>query len=129
MCLLCALGAGLTKTSALRGSGRDVNTDERTAVGHEIVTGSSYDALKLVYPSCYPIYEPTGALGRAGPAAQGSCCGIALGRASWARVSGLVFVAGCALAAPTLPADAEEAFGGEGRQRVPAGSAPAQQPL
>ena len=60
--LCCCPIPGLGKIAALRGTGRDVNTDERTAVGHEVVTGSSYDILKLIYPACYPVYEPTGAL-------------------------------------------------------------------
>lgn len=47
--------------AALRGSGRDVNTDERTAVGHALITGSSYEVLRLIYPAAYPVHEPTGA--------------------------------------------------------------------
>lgn len=53
----CPTHAGLSKTAALRGGGRDVNSDERTAVGHQMVACSVYDMLRLVYPSCYPVYE------------------------------------------------------------------------
>lgn len=51
---------GMLKCSAIRGSGRDVNTDERAAVGHSIITGSAYDIVKLCYPSCYPVHSPSG---------------------------------------------------------------------
>ena len=59
--LRLAAPPGLSKVAALRGTGRDVNSDERAAVGHEIISGSSYDILKLIYPSCYPVYDPSGA--------------------------------------------------------------------
>ena len=54
------LTLGLLKTSALRGSGRDVNTDERAAVAHEIITGSTSDIIKLIYPSCYRVDHEQG---------------------------------------------------------------------
>ncbi len=63
-----------------------MNADERAAVGHEVITGSSYDALKLIYPSCYPVYDPTGAGLRAGgregvraPGGRGGGGGLGVG--------------------------------------------------
>ena len=61
---------GLAKTAALRGSGRDVNADERAAVGHQMVSCSVYDQLRLIYPNCYPVHDPAGDWGR--EAADGS---------------------------------------------------------
>lgn len=52
------------KTAALRGSGRDVNSDERTAVGHQMMVGSVYDLLRLIYPSAYAVHDPAGGWGR-----------------------------------------------------------------
>lgn len=60
------LTLGLIKTAALRGTGRDVNSDERTAVGHTLMAGSVYDALRTVYPNCYPVYELAGNWGKEG---------------------------------------------------------------
>lgn len=57
------LAAGLTKVAALRGSGRDVNSDERIAVGHTVMAGSVWDLLRLVYPAAYPVHELAGAWG------------------------------------------------------------------
>jgi hypothetical protein len=54
------LTLGLLKAAALRGSGRDVNSDERAAVGHQLAVCSVYDALRLVYPACYPVHELSG---------------------------------------------------------------------
>ncbi|RMZ56193.1 hypothetical protein APUTEX25_002383 [Auxenochlorella protothecoides] len=50
---LPALCMGLAKTAALRGGGRDVNTDERIAVGHAIVSGPVDALLRLLYPAVY----------------------------------------------------------------------------
>ncbi|EFN54134.1 hypothetical protein CHLNCDRAFT_135519 [Chlorella variabilis] len=58
------LTLGLLKTAALRGGGRDVNSDERAAVGHQMVSCSVYDQLRLIYPSCYPVYELAGDWGK-----------------------------------------------------------------
>lgn len=63
--------AGLAKTTALRGSGRDVSSDERTAVGHQMVACSVYDNLRLIYPSCYPVHELAGDWGKERPDAPG----------------------------------------------------------
>lgn len=57
MPLLCL---GLVKTAALRGSGRDVNSDERTAVGHTMMAGGVPENLALIYPACYPVHELAG---------------------------------------------------------------------
>lgn len=65
------LTLGLAKTAALRGSGRDVSSDERTAVGHQMVACSVYDNLRLVYPSCYPVHELAGDWGKERPDAPG----------------------------------------------------------
>lgn len=58
------LALGLLKTSALRGSGRDVNTDERAAVGYQIMTGCVPELLRLIYPACYRVDDPSGNWGR-----------------------------------------------------------------
>eukprot|EP00889_Picochlorum_renovo_P008544 jgi/Picre1/35574/NNA_003035.t1 len=57
---LPVLTLGLLKTAALRGSGRDVNTDERAAVSHHITTGTIRDLVKLMYPSCYRVDQESG---------------------------------------------------------------------
>ena len=62
---LPVLTLGLLKSAALRGSGRDVNTDERAAVGHHIATGCVESMLKLVYPSFYRVDTEQGAWGQA----------------------------------------------------------------
>ena len=54
------LTLGVLKTAALRGSGRDVNTDERAAVGHEIISGPVPDILRLAYPSCFRVDQLSG---------------------------------------------------------------------
>lgn len=64
------LSLALTKTAALRGTGRDVNSDERTAVGHQMMTGSVPDLLRLIYPACYPVHDPAGGWGRPGADGQ-----------------------------------------------------------
>ena len=61
---LPVLVLGLLKTTALRGSGKDVNTDERAAVGAQIVTAPVVDIVKLCYPSCYRVDDRTGDWGR-----------------------------------------------------------------
>lgn len=58
--------AGLVKSAALRGSGRDVNTDERAAVAAEITTGGVDDILRLIYPACYRVDDAAGGWGREG---------------------------------------------------------------
>lgn len=58
------LTLGLLKTAALRGGGRDVNSDERAAVGHQLVACSVHDQLRLIYPSCYPLHDQSGSWGK-----------------------------------------------------------------
>jgi protein transport protein SEC24 len=65
---LPVLVLGLLKTAALRGSGRDVNTDERAAVSAEIMTAPVTDILKLCYPACYRVDDQTGTWGKPGSA-------------------------------------------------------------
>ena len=60
---LPVLVLGLLKCAAFRGTGRDVNTDERAAVCHQITTGSTNDLVKLVYPSCYRVDDEQGPWG------------------------------------------------------------------
>lgn len=55
---------GVLKTASLRGSGRDVNTDERAAVGHQITASSVPDILRLIYPSCYRVDNLSGNWGK-----------------------------------------------------------------
>lgn len=61
---LPVLTLGLLKTSALRGGGRDVNTDERAAVGYQISAGTVSDVIRLCYPSCYRVDNPAGDWGK-----------------------------------------------------------------
>ena len=68
---LPVLVLGLLKCAALRGTGRDVNTDERTAVGHQMVAAPVEDVLRLTYPACYPVYELGGAMRVAGAGEEG----------------------------------------------------------
>lgn len=69
---LPVLTMGLMKTSALRGSGRDVNADERAAVAAQLTMCPIDSALRLCYPACYRVDLPSGnwgkgeALGEAG---------------------------------------------------------------
>jgi protein transport protein SEC24 len=63
---LPVLVLGLMKTAAIRGSGRDVNTDERAAVAAEIMTAPVADILKLCYPACYRVDDQSGSWGRPG---------------------------------------------------------------
>ncbi|KAG7669812.1 hypothetical protein Ndes2437B_g05999 [Nannochloris sp. 'desiccata'] len=72
---LPVLVLGLMKTAAIRGSGRDVNTDERAAVAAEIMTAPVTDILKLCYPACYRVDDQTGSWGRPGSAANGGAHG------------------------------------------------------
>lgn len=49
-----------------------MSSDERTAVGHQLIACSVYDTLRLVYPSCYPVHELAGDWGRERPDAPGA---------------------------------------------------------
>lgn len=61
---------GLLKTAALRGTGRDVNSDERAAVSAQIMTGPVGDIVKLCYPACYRVDDRSGDWGQ--PQANGA---------------------------------------------------------
>ncbi|CAL8469171.1 g8712 [Coccomyxa elongata] len=60
---------GLLKTPALRGTMRDVSTDERAAYCFEISAAGVEELLTWVYPSLYPVHDPSGDWGK--PDAQG----------------------------------------------------------
>jgi len=49
----------LTKVAALRGAARDVNSDERVAVGFEMMASSADQMAKLIYPSMYAVFDMT----------------------------------------------------------------------
>ena len=51
-----------------RGGGKDVNADERIAVGHEIMAAPVDVLCRLVYPSLYPLHDPSGNWGTEDPA-------------------------------------------------------------
>ena len=57
--------AGIIKGTALRG-GKEVVTDERAAVGLEIMAASVPQLLRLLYPALYPVHDPAGDWGRPG---------------------------------------------------------------
>lgn len=61
--VLPVLTLGLIKSAALRGTGRDVNTDERAAVSHQVTTASVSDIVKLIYPACYRVDQESGSWG------------------------------------------------------------------
>lgn len=58
---------GLTKTAALRGSARDVNADERIAVGLELAAAPVSGTLRILYPGLFPLHDPSGEWGKQGP--------------------------------------------------------------
>lgn len=58
--LLPLWALGLTKVAALRGSARDVNSDERVAVGFDMMSASVEALTKLLYPNLYPVYDMSG---------------------------------------------------------------------
>ena len=64
------LRAGIIKSTALRG-GKEVVTDERAAVGLEVMAASVPQLLRLLYPALYPVHDPAGDWGR--PAPDGRC--------------------------------------------------------
>ncbi|KAK9828118.1 hypothetical protein WJX81_006860 [Elliptochloris bilobata] len=57
---------GIMKSTALRG-GKEVVTDERAAVGLEVMAASVPQLLRLLYPALYPVHDPAGDWGRPGP--------------------------------------------------------------
>ena len=52
--------AGLLKTPALRGTMRDVQTDERVSYSFDINAASVDQLLGWVYPALYPVHDPAG---------------------------------------------------------------------
>lgn len=50
---------GLLKTAAFRGTGRDVNADERATAMHAIASGPVEEILGMLYPACYPVHDPS----------------------------------------------------------------------
>lgn len=62
---LPVLVLGLLKSSALRGTGRDVNADERAAVASHVATASVPALLRIAYPATYPVHDPAGNWGKA----------------------------------------------------------------
>ena len=55
---------GISKCAALRGGPRDVASDERTAVGFDIMAAPVAGALRLAYPALLPLHDPSGEWGR-----------------------------------------------------------------
>ena len=55
---------GLVKVAALRGSARDVNADERIAVGFEMMASAVQQIAKLIYPNLYPVFDMSGAFNK-----------------------------------------------------------------
>jgi protein transport protein SEC24 len=53
----------LTKVAAMRGTARDVNADERIAVGFEMMAASPELMARLIYPDLYPVFEMNGEWG------------------------------------------------------------------
>ncbi|MEW5302407.1 MAG: hypothetical protein WDW36_005198 [Sanguina aurantia] len=54
---------GITKSAALRGGAKDVNADERIAVGHEIMSAPVLALCRLAYPTLYVLHDPSGPWG------------------------------------------------------------------
>jgi len=54
---------GTMKSAALRGGAKDVNPDERIAIGHFIMQASVEALCRLVYPHLYPLHDPSGPWG------------------------------------------------------------------
>jgi hypothetical protein len=52
-----AAPAGLLKTQALRGTMRDVQTDERAAFAFDMCQASAEQLLQWVYPPLYPVHD------------------------------------------------------------------------
>ena len=79
----CVSGArpGLLSSPALRGTMRDVQSDERASFGFDVNAASVAQLLAWVYPALYPVHDPTGDWGRPGPDGR---CRTAL-RGFWCR--------------------------------------------
>lgn len=59
--------AGILKSSALRGTGSTVQSDERTAIAHEIMALGVPGLLRLIYPTVYHVSDVSGAWGTQAP--------------------------------------------------------------
>ena len=58
-----------------RGGAKDVNADERIAVGHEIMSAPVEELARLIYPALYALHDPSGPWGTEDPATgKASCC-------------------------------------------------------
>ncbi|KAK9850792.1 hypothetical protein WJX84_010745 [Apatococcus fuscideae] len=58
------LSLGLLKCPALKGGAKDVITDERFAVGLDVMAASTPALLRLIYPPLYPVHDLTGTWGQ-----------------------------------------------------------------
>eukprot|EP00198_Chlamydomonas_reinhardtii_P012637 XP_001701974.1 COP-II coat subunit [Chlamydomonas reinhardtii] len=54
---------GLMKCAAFRGGAKDVNADERIAVGHFLMAGGVEAVARLAYPTAYALHDPSGPWG------------------------------------------------------------------
>lgn len=63
--------AGLLKTQALRGTMRDVQTDERTAFAFDMYQACTEQLLQWVYPPLYPVHDTSTPWGK--PDESGRC--------------------------------------------------------
>ncbi|EFJ52467.1 hypothetical protein VOLCADRAFT_72688 [Volvox carteri f. nagariensis] len=54
---------GLMKCAAFRGGAKDVNSDERIAVGHFLMAGGVDAVARLVYPAAFALHDPNGPWG------------------------------------------------------------------
>ncbi|KAK9861048.1 hypothetical protein WJX84_009471 [Apatococcus fuscideae] len=61
------LTLGLVKCPALKGGAKDVLTDERFAVGLDVMAASTPALLRLIYPPLYPLHDPSGSWGQGEP--------------------------------------------------------------
>ncbi len=58
----------MLKCTALKGGGKEVLTDERFAVGLDVMAASTPALLRLIYPPLYPLHDPNGSWGLGDPA-------------------------------------------------------------
>ena len=63
--------AGLLKTAALRGTSKDVQTDERTAYSFDMSQACTEQLLQWVYPPLYPLHDTSTPWGK--PDESGRC--------------------------------------------------------
>ncbi|KAL6763866.1 COP-II coat subunit [Haematococcus lacustris] len=58
---------GVVKSAALRGGAKDVNPDERMAVGYDMMSAPVAALARAAYPDLYPLHETGGDWGMEGP--------------------------------------------------------------